>query len=117
MMTPQMIHDRLIHLFPDYATVWSDPSNCHRDDDGSFTRCGAFAAFSSYFQEHYERLPQDRVAALGQFITDCVASADAELADTAATWFLENVAAERFSDDFKKYLNNEALRFYSLWDG
>ena len=115
-MTTQEILDCLNDLFPDFTVVWNDPGNCFREGDGSFTRCGVFAEFSSFFRDHYERLPQDRIGALGKFVTDCVASEDRDLGDAAALCFLENVAAERFSNEFKQYLNGEALRFYSLWD-
>jgi hypothetical protein len=114
-MTAQDILDRLVALFPEFAAVWDRPDNCFRDDDGSFTSCGVFAEFSHYFRERYDQFPPARVAELGRFVTECVTGPDRELADAAATCFLENVAGERFSRDFRRHLRGEALRWYSDW--
>jgi hypothetical protein len=113
-VTAQDVLGRLVTLFPDFAACWDSPDNCFRDDDGSFTRCGVFAEFSDYFRDRYEQLPTARVADLGCFVTECMTSPDTELGDAAATCFLENVASERFSPDFRQHLSGEALRFYSL---
>jgi hypothetical protein len=115
-MTAQAILDRLVALFPDFAAVWDSPDNYFRDDDGSFTCCGVFAEFSRYFRDRYKQFSPAQVAELGRFVTECVASADAELGDAAATCFLENVAGERFGPDFRQHLSGEALRFYQCWD-
>jgi hypothetical protein len=75
-----------------------------------------FSEFGHYFKDHYEQLPKARVAELGRFVTECVASADTELGDAAATCFLENVAGERFGPDFRQHLSGEALKFFVYWD-
>jgi hypothetical protein len=111
-MTAQAILDRLFTLCPDFAVPWDSPDNCFREDDGSFTHCGVFAEFSHYFRDRYERFSPAQVAAVGRFVTKCVAPPDAELSDAAATCFLENVAGERFSAAFRRHLSGEALRFY-----
>jgi hypothetical protein len=115
-MTAQDILDRLVVLFPEFAAIWDGPENYFRRDDGSFTRCGVFSEFSHYFRDHYEQFSSAQVAELGRFVSDCVASADTELGDAAATCFLENVGGERFSPDFRRHLSGEALKFYSRWD-
>jgi hypothetical protein len=107
---------QLVTMFPDFSAVWDNPTNCFREDDGSSTRGGVFAEFSSYFRERYEQFSGTQIEELGRLVTECVESADAELSHAAATCFLENVAAERFSPDFRRHLSGEALRFYSLWD-
>ncbi len=56
---------------------------------------------------------QPRVADLGAYVSECVASTDADFRDAVASCFLENVAGEPFSSDFRRYLSGEALRFYS----
>ena len=108
--------NRLVALFPDFAAVWDRSTNCFREDDGSFTRCGVFAEFSHYFRDRYEQFNGTQVAELGRFVTEWVASADTELGDAAATCFLENVAGEHFSADFRRQLSGEALKVYSQWD-
>jgi hypothetical protein len=116
MTTAETTLKRLIALTPGFAAGWDAPGNCFREDDGSFTHCGVFAEFSSFFRQSYGQLSSDRVAAIGKFIAECVESEDTELANAAATCFLENITAETFSDDFKRFLSGESLRFYSLWD-
>jgi len=115
-MTARDILAKLVALFPDFAAAWDRPTNCFRDDDGSFTRCGVFSEFSHFFRDCYEQFSPAQVAGVGRFVTECVASADTTLVDAAATCFLENVAAERFSPNFRRHLSGEALRFYSRWD-
>jgi hypothetical protein len=111
-MSAQAILDRLVTLFPDFAEAWDSPDNYFREDDGSFTHCGVFAEFSHYFRDRYEQISPAQVAEVGRFMSECVGSPDAELSNTAATCFLENVAGERFSSDFRRHLSGEALRFY-----
>jgi hypothetical protein len=115
-MTAEAILARLIALCPDFAAAWESPHNYFRGDDGEFTRCGVFAQFSHYFRGCYEQLTSAQVEEVGRFATECVASAETELADAAAACFLENVAAERFSADFQRHLSGGALRFYRLWN-
>jgi len=114
--SPQATLDRLVEIFPDFATYWRDPENVFRNDDGSFTYCGAFSEFSHYFRDRYEELHPDFVATLGVFISECVASSSNELADAAATCFLENVSGERFSREFECHLTGSALQFYQAWN-
>ncbi len=114
-MTEQVILDRLLALFPDFEPLWNSADNYFRAD-GSFTRCGVFSQFSFYFCERHEQLPQSRVAQLGAFVTEWMATDDADLRDAVASCFLENVAGERFSLDFRRFLSGEALRIYSEWD-
>jgi len=55
----------------------------------------------------------DLLAALGSLVSDCMASVDEELANAAATGFLEG---SQFDADFVLHLRGEALRYYSQWD-
>ncbi len=116
-MSPQEVLVRLIELFPDFAACWNDPDNCFREDDGAFTYCGAFAEFSSYFRDGYEQFSEDKIAALGKLLSECMSVPDSELDTAAATCFLENVTFERFSPEFEKYLCGEPLAFYKRWQG
>ena len=115
-MTPEELIGNLAGLFPDFAAHWEAADNPSREDDGSFTLCGAFTEFSDYFRERYEELPPERLQALGWVLAECMAESDSELADAAETCFLENVAAERFHADFERFLIGRPLEFYAQWD-
>jgi hypothetical protein len=115
-MSPQELLDRLVLLFPEFAACWDGPGNYFRDDDRTFTPHGAFAVFSHFFKERYEHLPKDRIAALADFLSECMADPHSDLDNAAATCFLENVAGERFSGEFRGYLRGEPLAYYSQWD-
>jgi hypothetical protein len=92
-MTPQELLERLVALFPDFRARWDDPGNCFRNDDGSFTLHGVFAEFTGFFRARHVALPVDRIAALGAFVSDCMAPADdGPLDNAAATCFVENIA-------------------------
>ena len=90
-MTPEELLGRLVRLFPD------------------------FAEFSQYFREHYEELPAERVQGLAWLLLECMADPESDLDDAATSGFLENVAAERFHDDFERYLIGRPLEFYAQW--
>jgi hypothetical protein len=92
-MTSQNILDLLVALFPEFATSWNSPDNCFREENGSFTRFGVFAEFSTYFRDHYEQLLQSVVAVLGGLLTEWVASPDTELRDAVPSCFLETSQA------------------------
>jgi hypothetical protein len=112
---PQVLLDRLIRLFPDFAVYWNRAENCFRSDDGSFTYRGVFAEFSHYFRGHYEQLSQESIKGLAELLADCMRVKDSELGIAGATCFLENVAGERFSNEFRTYLVGEPLAYYSQW--
>ena len=75
-MTPDALVDRLAALFPDFRAYWDDPSNCFRDDDGSFTLHGVFAEFTHFYRDRHAAVPADRMAALGAFVSECMTPAD-----------------------------------------
>ena len=108
-MTPDELLARLVTLFPDFAEHWSA-------DDGTFTACDAFAELSQFVRERYEELPVERLQALGWILAECMADPDSDLDEATATCFLENVAAERFHDDFKRFLIGRPLEFYAQFD-
>ncbi len=116
-MTPQELLSRLVSLVPDFAAYWDDPGNCYRPDDGSFTVCGVFAEFTDFFREAYEALPPDTIAALGSFISECMASSDADLHNAAATCFVENIAAEACDRELARHLTGEARDYCRAWGG
>ncbi len=115
-MTPQSLLDGISSLFPEFAVYWGDPSNCFRADDRSFTLHGVFSEFTEFFREHYEVLPPERVAALGAFVSECMASADPDLDNAAATCFVENIAGEACDRDLALLLTGGA-QYYRAWGG
>jgi hypothetical protein len=115
-MTPDVLIARLVALFPDFAEQWDDPGNEQREHDGSFTVAGAFAEFSDFLVAHYEELPPERLQALGWLLSECMADPDSDLDEVTATAFLENVAGERFHEDFKRFLIGRPLEFYAQFD-
>jgi len=114
-MTPETLLDRLVGLFPDFAEHWAEPENEAVDEDGSFSLEDTFAEFSEFFREHYEELPSERVQGLAWLLLECMADPDSDLDDAATSGFLENVAAERFHDDFERYLIGRPLEYYAQW--
>lgn len=114
-MTPDELVSSLVALFPDFAEFWESPDNASREDDGSFTVCGAFSEFSQFFCENYEELPPLKLQALGWMLAECMAEPDSDLEEATATCFLENVAAERFHADFERFLIGRPLEFYAQW--
>jgi hypothetical protein len=117
-MTPQALLDRLADLFPDFRGYWNDPGNCSRNDDGSFTLYGVFAEFTGFFRERHAALPADRVAALGAFVSECMAPADdGPLDNAAATGFVETIAGEPCDRDLSPHLTGEARRYWLAWGG
>ena len=62
-----------------------------------------------------EDLPASRVQGLAWLLLECMADPDSDLDDAATSGFLENVAAERFHDDFERYLIGRPLEFYAQW--
>jgi hypothetical protein len=117
LMTPEELFGRLAVLFPDFSEYWEGPDNDHRDPDGSFTLEGAFAEFSGYFCERYEELPSERLQGLAWLLLECMADPDSDLDDAASSGFLDNVAGERFHQDFARYLIGRPQEYYAQWDG
>jgi hypothetical protein len=79
--------------------------------------CTEFSASSRFFRERHEALASDRVAALGEFVSECMASSQAELGNAAATCFVENIAGEPCDCELARHLTGEARRYYRAWGG
>jgi hypothetical protein len=117
-MTPQALLDRLVALFPDFRAYWDDAGNCFSEDDGSFTLHGVFAEFTHFFRERHAVLPAEQVAALGKFVSECMAPAnDGPLDNAAATCFVENIAGEPSDRELSPHLTGEARRYWLAWGG
>jgi hypothetical protein len=117
-MTAQALLDRLVALFPDFRAYWDDPGNCFRDDEGLFTLHGVFAEFTEFFRERHAALPADRIAALGAFVSECMAPADdGPLDNAAATCFVEHTAGEPCDRELSPHLTGEVRRYWQAWGG
>jgi hypothetical protein len=117
-MTAEALVDRLAAIVPDFRPYWDDANNDFRGDDGSFTLHGVFARFTDFFREKSATLPPARVAALGAFLSDCMAPADDNpLDNAAATCFVENVAGEPCDRVLSPHLTGEARRYWLAWGG
>jgi len=117
-MTPQALLDRLVDLFPDFRAYWDGPNNCLQGDDGSFTLHGVFIQLTDFFRDRHASLPADQVAALGEFVSKCMAPADDGLLDNAAaTCFVENIAGEPCGRELSPHLTGEARRYWQAWCG
>ena len=111
-LTPHQVLDRLIAILPAFAERWRSPENCFLEAGGTFSFCGAFAECSHYVRDHYETLTVGQRAQVAAFIEDCMNPPGTDIDNAAVTCFLENLAFERFSSDFEKYLKGRSLRFY-----
>jgi hypothetical protein len=103
-MTSLELHDRVVGIFPEFAPYWHASDNVFREDNGEYAACGVFAHLSHFIRERFPSLPPSALSALGVFIDECLASTDTELADAAATCFLENLIAEPFTPAFTEHL-------------
>jgi hypothetical protein len=117
-MTPHGLLGYLVALFPDFRAYWDAPDNCFRDDDGSFTLHGLFMEFTSFFKERHATLPAERVAALGAFVSECMAApGDPPLGNAAATCFVENIAGDPCDRELAPHLTGDARRYWKAWGG
>ncbi len=116
-MNADTIYSRLIEITPEFAVSWASATNYNRNDDGTFTKCGVFAEFSTFVRDNYESLTESQLASIGRFVSDCMSNSDAEVDIAAASCFLENLASERFSIDFQRFLKSNALQFFREWPG
>ncbi len=60
-------------------------------------------------------LSESRIASLGAFVSECMASDDDNLDNAVATCFLENIAGEECSQKMALHLSGEAERYWKQW--
>jgi len=130
-MTKENLKQCIISLYPGFETVWESKNNHHINDDGSFTYCGVFAAFSNYFREHIAEFSDEQLRTLfehmetwqrsevhvtpQQWIKGDV-SDEIKLSNAACTCFLENIAGEGLTKTIKPYLRPKSLAYYANYD-
>jgi hypothetical protein len=76
-----------------------------------------FAEFAGFFRQRQEELAPDRLAALGVFVSECMASGDVDLDNAAATCFIESIAREPCDRDLARHLTGEAREYFRAWGG
>jgi len=111
-MTAPDILQELLRIQPDFRAYW-DGENYFRDDDGSFTACGAFSQFSRYFRERHQKMKKEEFEAVAALVSRC--EGDDFLRESAYTCFLENIAGEPADDALALYISVEAREFMSHW--
>ena len=119
MRTPVTVLKDLTKMFPDFAAVWGSPDNCFLDDDGTFTYHGLFSEFSHYVRDNFALMEEQQKEKLFHFIESCVSKddpSDEGLDNAVCTCFLENLASERLSPEFRRYMGSTSLRFFNQWD-
>jgi hypothetical protein len=116
-MHPNELRKLLVEIFPDFGPYWDDPGNCFREDNGAFTLHGMFSEFTAYLREHHGSFNGEQIAALGRFVSDCMASKDEILDNAAATCFVENIANEECGRVLGRHLSGEARKYWQACGG
>jgi len=114
-MSPADVYARLVTIFPDFAGHWESPSNCFREDDGTFSLWGLFAEFSAYFRLHFATFSPSILATLAEFIDECMASPNTDIDNAAATCFLENLAGHDSGAGLRPFLGQVAQGFLAQY--
>jgi hypothetical protein len=119
MRTPMTVLKDLMKMFPDFAAVWGSPDNCFLDDDGAFTYHGVFSEFSHYVRDNFALMEEQKKEQLFHFIESCVTNddpSDGGLDNAVRTCFLENLAGERSSSEFRRYMGSTSPQFFNQCD-
>src|SRR4051812_34346248 len=88
--SPNYILHNLLELCPLFITTWEDEAELWADDQGEFTSCGVFVAFSHYIGNILASNASESLAAVFQFVERCMRESE-DVSTAAATCFLENL--------------------------
>ena len=109
--TSQAILDRLVAICPEFRAHWDNPEeSLSRDDDGTFTACGIFMQLTWFFREHYKAIQPSQMAALGEFLSQCMSAGDFDLANSVATCFVENIEGDECERELTRYMSPEVRK-------
>jgi hypothetical protein len=111
-MTAADILEELVRIRSDFR-AYGDRENYFRDEDGSFTPCGAFSHFTHFFRDRHLELKKEELEAVAKLVGRC--EKDDGLRDAAYTCFLENIAGDPPDRTLAPYLSREAVGFMSNW--
>lgn len=107
----------LVATFPEFDARWRSADNLFREDDGSFTPCGVYCAFSEFYSERWSTFSAGQFVELGRFVTRCMLVAHSTADEAAATCFLENIAAEPCERPLAPHLGESGREYLRTWGG
>jgi hypothetical protein len=110
---------RLDEDVPRLRGCMGSPDNCFLDDDGAFTYHGVFSEFSHYVRDNFALMEEQKKEKLFHFIESWVSNddpSDEGLDNAVRMCFLENLAGERSSPEFRRYMGSTSLQFFNQWD-
>ena len=112
--------NRLVELCPDFKPTWDDERFMWAGEGEAPSVYGVFSAFSHYVAERLEKRDVDGLAAVFDFAEKAVADSDEDLANAAATCFLENLinrVPESIDPDLLvPLLGHESKEYCRAWD-
>jgi len=111
-MTASDILAGLIQIQPAFRAHWNG-TNLFVSDDGSFTACGVFSQFTTYFCAHHLEMKKEEIKALSALVSRC--EEDQALGEAAYTCFLENIAGDPPEKTIAPFLSKEAAEFIAHW--
>ena len=112
-MSPSMTAETLSHIVPGFGTHWARGDSLFIGSSGEFSVHGVFAECSHFVREQFGSLSPATVQGLAGFLSDCLEGKHGpDVANAAATCFLENLAGEPFHQVFSIQLRPAARRFY-----
>ncbi|HEX8597999.1 MAG TPA: hypothetical protein VF952_05720 [Chloroflexia bacterium] len=88
---PEDLFKDLLKLCPEFSKSWQDEAYLWTDDDGTFTHCGVFMAFSHHIADILKRSEPHQLESVFRFVESCMNDNDEDVSTAAATCFLENL--------------------------
>jgi hypothetical protein len=117
--SPQDLLDNLLALCPEFSKTWEDESYLWTRDDGTFTECGVFAAFSHYIADILTNIEAPRLAEVFEYVERCM-HGNEQVSTAAATCFLENLMnrtpEEIDPQRFVPLLGPDSKDYCQAWD-
>lgn len=104
MNSPTVLRDDLLQACPDFSVHWNEEGNCFVEDDGSFTCCGVLAVFGYYLRDRFDGIAPESLQQVGRILDRAMDEGDADLRDSIAACFVENMENEPFTERLKEHL-------------
>lgn len=109
----------LLEFCPHFLTTWESEAYLWTDDDGIFTFCGVFAAFSHYIAIVLRSSELPDLEAVFQYVEHCIHNNE-DLGTAAATCFLENlmnrIPEEIAPEPLMSLLGTDSREHCRAWD-
>ena len=100
-----------IRILPAFDVYWPSPDNLFREDDGSYTPCGVFAAASTYIRENSGQLSQAQWRNLGHLVVKYF-NAGEDMRGVLGACLVENLEFEACSKAFSDHVDPAILRHF-----